>query len=268
MQDRYAGDVGDFGKYGLLRLLCGQPHTSRLRLGVVWCLVPCETHNQDGKHVGYLRDERRFRRCDPELFDSLQRMFGQSSGSVKETPRTIAAIESSSILPRDTLFHGAPLSYPETMPVQARLELRRRWLDLALENVAEADIVFLDPDNGIECSSVGRASLKGPKFIFWDEVEEFASLRREQSLVVYHHTNRRKASSLEKDSSYEQVEELLAEFRRRFPHLSTSAVLFTRGTRRAFFVAANERHRESIESGLNSLFESPWKEHFIRVSST
>ena len=266
MQDRYAGDVGDFGKYGLLRLLCGQQHTSRLRLGVVWCLVPCETHNQDGKHVGYLRDERRFGRCDPELFESLRRMFDSPSGSLKQASRTVAAIESSSILPQDTLFHSAPLSYPEMMPVHARLGLRRQWLDLALENVAEADIVFLDPDNGIECSSVGRASLKGPKFIFWDEVAEFASLGREQSLVVYHHTNRRKASSREKNSSYEQVEELQGEFRQRFPHLSTSAVLFTRGTRRAFFVAATERHRETLESGLNSLFESPWKEHFIRVT--
>ena len=38
MQDRYVGDIGDFGKYGLLRALCGRD----LYLGVVWYLIPDE----------------------------------------------------------------------------------------------------------------------------------------------------------------------------------------------------------------------------------
>ena len=37
MQDRYVGDVGDFGKYGLLRSLCrGDEHGAAFRLGVLW----------------------------------------------------------------------------------------------------------------------------------------------------------------------------------------------------------------------------------------
>ena len=37
MQDRYFGDVGDFGKYGLLRALSGTyPGAAPLRLGIVW----------------------------------------------------------------------------------------------------------------------------------------------------------------------------------------------------------------------------------------
>ncbi len=39
MQDRYFGDVGDFGKFGLLRVLVGQNDASPLRLGVVCRLV-------------------------------------------------------------------------------------------------------------------------------------------------------------------------------------------------------------------------------------
>ena len=55
MQDRYAGDLGDFLKLGLLRWLVAPsfdapPH----RLGVVWYLAPDESHNADGKHVAYL----------------------------------------------------------------------------------------------------------------------------------------------------------------------------------------------------------------------
>ena len=48
VQDRYVGDVGDFGKYGLLRALCG----GDLTLGVVWYLYPDEEANNDGDDIG------------------------------------------------------------------------------------------------------------------------------------------------------------------------------------------------------------------------
>lgn len=43
MQDRYTGDIGDFGKLGLLRVLQEQ----NLLIGVNWYLTPDETHNED-----------------------------------------------------------------------------------------------------------------------------------------------------------------------------------------------------------------------------
>jgi hypothetical protein len=37
MQNRYTADLGDFGKYGLLKALCQSKDEERnLRLGVVW----------------------------------------------------------------------------------------------------------------------------------------------------------------------------------------------------------------------------------------
>ena len=73
MQNRYTGDVGDFGKYGLLRALC-LPEGDRgpaLRLGVVWYLTSDESHNNDGRHIGYLeptpKNAKTLRVCDPSL---------------------------------------------------------------------------------------------------------------------------------------------------------------------------------------------------------
>jgi hypothetical protein len=212
-----------------------------------------------------LRDERQFRKCDPELFDSLQGIFGDPTEHFQEAGRSVAAIESGSILPPDTIYYGASQASGKTMPVSMRLQLRNRWIQAALATTAKADVVFIDPDNGIECRSVRRTSLKGPKYIFWDDIAAFASPGRAQSLVIYHHTNRRKASSTGVDSSYEQVLELKAEFQNRIPQLSTSAVLYTRGTRRAFFVAATDNHRAALETRLDRLFETPWKDHFILV---
>ena len=52
MQNRYACDVGDFGKIGMLRCL----EKEKMRIGVNWYLVEDESHNNDGKHIGYLKD--------------------------------------------------------------------------------------------------------------------------------------------------------------------------------------------------------------------
>ena len=40
MQNQYTGDIGDFGKLGLLRVL----QESGLTIGVNWYLVPDENH--------------------------------------------------------------------------------------------------------------------------------------------------------------------------------------------------------------------------------
>lgn len=47
MQDRYTGDIGDYGKLGLLRCLAA----SGLRVGVNWYRTPDEDHNEDGKFI-------------------------------------------------------------------------------------------------------------------------------------------------------------------------------------------------------------------------
>ncbi len=36
MQDSYTGDVGDFGKYGLLRALCSGDEKRKLKMGINW----------------------------------------------------------------------------------------------------------------------------------------------------------------------------------------------------------------------------------------
>ena len=51
MQDRYAGDVGDFGKFYLLKKVFVP---TRKNIGIVWYNYDNEEHNADGLHIGYL----------------------------------------------------------------------------------------------------------------------------------------------------------------------------------------------------------------------
>ena len=68
MKHQYFGDVGDYGKYGLLRYIAKRGVT----IAVNWYLTPDDQSN-DGSIRGYLANEKN-RIFDPELFDVLREM--------------------------------------------------------------------------------------------------------------------------------------------------------------------------------------------------
>ena len=167
MQSKYTGDIGDFGKYGLLRYLSGltDPETPEpdLKLGVVWYLRSDECCKKDGRITGYLKattkNHREFRTCDPGLWDVLK-------GLVDCGKRCIHEVERAGVLPECTLYYSAPLDFPPDFLGINRAEVRERLLDAALEKVAGADLVFLDPDNGIAPDNKRPTHQDGNKFIF------------------------------------------------------------------------------------------------------
>jgi hypothetical protein len=55
VKNSYVGDIGDFGKYGLLRIL----GKTGLSLGVVWHLTPDEQEHEDGRFTDYLTEHFR-----------------------------------------------------------------------------------------------------------------------------------------------------------------------------------------------------------------
>ncbi len=168
MQDRYAGDVGDFGKFALLRAL--QPGRS---LGVCWyrCSGAGEQNN-DGRHVDYLRQPERYRELDSAAFDAMARVVGAT--------RSLAALEAAALLP-GARYHGVEVP-------RGRAE-RAAWFEAMRAHVDGCDLVFADMDNGFEWSALT------PKCIARHEVR--ALLRRGRSLVLYHHQTRRKGGAPE-----------------------------------------------------------------------
>ena len=66
MKNQYVGDIGDYGKYGLLRFLANQG----IKLGINWYLT-ADDGSRDGKFTDYLNQSSE-RVYDPELFDALR----------------------------------------------------------------------------------------------------------------------------------------------------------------------------------------------------
>ena len=264
MQDRYVGDVGDFGKYGLLRHLTGQreplPPAEAIRLGVVWYLYPDECHNADGKHTGYLdhisANHARFRACDPDLYDVMRRL-------VESDNRNIAAVQQSQILPPDTLYYEPPLSFPPKMPRPERKASRESWFQGALDATAHADMIFVDPDNSVSdpahgiSASIDPLRKTGPKYVFIADLHAF--YRRGQSLIVYHHLGRRGTAAEQTVRVAETLKTSLD-----LPDLPRS-LLYRRGSARAYFIVPQEQHISTLESRVSDLLRSQWKSHFELV---
>lgn len=150
MRDQYAGDVSDVLKFAFLRALAGTDRT----LGVAWYYVPGDDGRADGRHLEW-RDEPAWRDLDPVVHAGL--------GALAE--RSVAALESAAIWPVRRLFHRDPV------PVR---RLRPAWSHAKREALVGADIVFLDPDNGLGGET--------PKHATYSEVR---LLRRPRRAIVF-----------------------------------------------------------------------------------
>jgi hypothetical protein len=245
MQNRYVGDIGDFAKYALLRSICG----TDLRLGIIWCLFADESHNADGRHTGYLQRSE-FRSLDPELYDLLTLI-------VKSRRRSVHEIAQANIFPSDTkYFDSVTSALPNRIGLNCatREAYRTNWFSAALVTTATCDLVFCDPDNGLETSSVPRHAPKAGKYIYWDELKQF--WMRGQSLVVYHHLNRSAPVRV-------QTEVLRKRFITNFPDAALlKFLLFRRGSCRHFWIVGQKQHAPDLQSKIEAMLDSGWAGYF------
>lgn len=251
MQDRYVGDVGDFAKYALLRRLAGKSGERPIRVGVVWCLFPDETHNNDGRHVSYLHNPE-FGELDNPLLTTLQKIVATGN-------RSVSAISGGDLLPGGTVFCDAISSAPKVHRLSRaeRTDYRTGWLDRCFTLTEKCDFVFFDPDNGLEVASVPKHHPNAGKYIYWDELMPF--WRRRQTLLVYHHLNRTMPS-------VKQVRDLRDRFRVELKSAIAIPLVFRRGSCRIFWLVyrrsplGTEMKRRAYD-----FLDNGWSRHFRPV---
>ena len=261
MQNRYVGDIGDFGKYGLLKVLCQPSHDKmpQLSLGVAWYLVPDEGHNNDGKHVAYLdpikKNIERFKNCDSFLYEELSKI-------VRNGERNIKSIRQSSILPHGTIYYETPLTFNGmatfgSSAYNRRLVFRKQWVNGALELTKTSDVVFIDPDNGIEVG-IERHHARGPKYVYFDELSPY--LQRGQSLIIYHHIGRNGTAEEQIQKRFLQIKQSVGNYE------GTFALLYHRGTLRCYFIVPQEQHKDTLFERSKVLTSGIWAQHFSRIN--
>ena len=165
MQNRYVADIGDYAKYALLRRLCRSDQSRSIHLAVVWCLFPDETFNNDGKHISYLKDHK-FAGLDPDLYEALNSI-------VLTNRRHISSIAEIGCLPASTVFCAEPVLRDRRVGLAERIRYRNVWLQECLQKTHGCELIFFDPDNGLETQSIPKHHPKAGKYIFCARVNPF-----------------------------------------------------------------------------------------------
>lgn len=182
MQDRYVGDIGDFGKFHMLRSLF---NNSNYNLKQIWYLYPDENHNSDGMYIDYFE---KIKDCDTKLEESLKKLL--------KGKRSVKALEKEKLLNNCHYFSKCINENGKD-----NLEFRKSWFNEVLTFSKDSDFIFVDPDNGIatkvdkikkDIEFLGfdtfSKKTKAGKYIFFDEIDSLYNTTK--CLVVYHHLNR------------------------------------------------------------------------------
>jgi hypothetical protein len=170
MKNQYFGDINDYKKYSLLRLLGGH---GQIKTAVCWVLTE-DDNRTDGSKIRYLEQPEKWQNYDPVLYEYLRKLVYEKG------LRNVSHIEQDSILPNCRFFKDF---------IYDSVESRDNFFSCFLEFAKGTDLVFFDPDNGIEVKSIARGKRSSSKYIYWDEVK--ASYEAGHSLMIYQHFPRR-----------------------------------------------------------------------------
>jgi hypothetical protein len=203
VKDQYVGDVNDYLKYALLRALT-RAHGGTLQ--VCWMRTAPDGRT-DGGRLGYLNGRDGLRTLDPLVFDELARI-------VRSGRRSVRAVQDARML-GGARFHSALLGDEPAA--------RRRHFERIFAGLGPQDLVFFDPDNGLEVASVRPGRRNSCKYVFWDELEQ--ALGEERSVCLYQH--------------------------------------FPRVQRKAFIATCMARLRERFPGHRSFALSSPWVAHLV-----
>lgn len=224
-------------KYGLLRTL---QTTGAHKLLVAWMLT-ADDGGSDGKFRDYLQEPEKWEHYDPELYSWI------STNDRSQSGRDVSLIADSGLLSRARYY---------SKEIEDDAESRHVWFQELMSAADGVDIVFLDPDNGIQVKSKPYGKASSSKYVFWSEIE--ALWNGGSSILIYQHFPR------EKRDKY--IERMLAEIRE---HTGAFTAFAIRTSRVVFFLAAQACHEESLREALKNLRDQ-WKSKFsiVKASAT
>ena len=114
MKNQYVGDIGDYGKYSLLRFLSSHG----IRIGINWYLTENDK-SSDGSKTDYLKNDS-FKAFDPDVYAVLQKIVEKYDRDQK----TVQMIEDADVIP-NACFFDRKLCPDQTSPMERAWD---RWL--------------------------------------------------------------------------------------------------------------------------------------------
>lgn len=243
MKNQYFGDIGDYGKYALLRHLAD----AGIGVGINWYLTDGDDSN-DGKMTKYLKSEdSSLRSLDEGLFDSLRRLV------IIEKRRNVKASEKEALINNAIYFHDI-LDIKDKGSIAEKRLYREEWHNRAMSALKAASLIYFDPDNGIADEKVS-AKKNSVKYLLTGEAADYYNAGHD--IVYYCHKGRRK------EKAWEDYKRILKEGKNGSISQDAwlTALTYHRGVQRTFIFAIHPERRERYETLINS-FAEKWHEHF------
>jgi hypothetical protein len=227
MKNQYFGDINDYRKYGLLRVL---QQAAELSIGVCWMLTPDDT-TRNGERRHYFGSASKFEGFDPLLFSKLRDWDQQAS------PRSVGLFAQAELL-RNARYWDRPVPLPGSE--------REPWLKQMCHCFEGLELVFFDPDNGLEVKSAPWRRTTSARHLYWREVE--AVFQRGHSVLVFQHFGRVRR--------HEFVGHLTRELKRRTG--CAAQVLALRTAHVVFLLAPQRPHEARLTKAVEALKEQ-WR---------
>ena len=241
MKDQYVADIGDYGKYALLRAFA----TAGVNVGVNWYHTDNDG-TEDGKFTRYLDKPDEFKGFCEEVFAELKKICDTHN-------RTTKAVEQSNILPGAS-FYGESLDVKGT-PAE-RAQKRADWLTESFKALRPAEFIYLDPDNGLLVNESIRGTRVISKYALPDEVEQY--YQDGKNVVYYCHKGRRSKTGWESYKSY---------MLQRLPKAKQVVLTYHKGTQRSYVFLIHPEDYERYCSIIDE-FIVGWKGLFTKENVT
>lgn len=213
MNNQYVADIGDYGKYSLLRAFID----AGVKVGVNWYLTKNDG-SADGSFTDYLEKDK-LRRYSPEIFNALRSIATKDN-------KTVTDIQNSGILPGAEYY--SELLEPQGSKANNEQQ-RKEWFEKSADVLSDAELIFMDPDNGL-LESGGADKTNANKYVLPEEVEEYFS--RGHNVVYYCHKGRRNFSK------WESYKSMMFE---RIPEAQPTVLTYHKGTQRSYIFLIHEK---------------------------
>lgn len=225
MKVQYFGDVHDFRKYVLLRLLA----KNGFKIGVCWMLTLDDGRN-DGLMRAYLKQREPWTTLDEQLFETLHEalIVRSTQEFVIPTIKHLQTIENAGLIPN-------AIYYEDFVPQDknSRQSFHQKCLDEFASK--QANLVFFDPDNGMEVKSCPKGRKNSVKYVYHDEFCEHYEQGR--SLLIYQHF------------PFQQRDEFIATTTQRLSSLcETATVTHFRTPNVAYFAVIQPEHKHMFQA--------------------
>jgi hypothetical protein len=204
MKHQYFGDINDYRKYGLLRILA---NSGSNRIGVCWMLTPDDGSRDGGdRKLTYLKKKNvdQWQKFDKALYQLIREtIWDHRRDKVKNQYRSVDYFFKQKFVPKSSVWDEELAD----CPIERPRFIERMFREFDRKGVK---LVFFDPDNGL-AGAVGHLSIrKGAstscKHLFCDEVN--ACISRGFSALVYQHFRQQSSIKVRKALIRDVLKEL------------------------------------------------------------